>query len=74
MCKLTEGHAKKLIETVERLYITVATIPLTHFLKVCIGRWSITWENIYSPENMLLLFHMKMSSMTDFKQNPQVGN
>lgn len=31
MCKLTKGHAKKLIETVERLYITVATIPFNTF-------------------------------------------
>ena len=31
MCKLTEGHTKKLIETVERLYITVATIPFDTF-------------------------------------------
>jgi CMP-2-keto-3-deoxyoctulosonic acid synthetase len=33
MCKLTEGHAKELIETVERLYITVATIPFDTFSK-----------------------------------------
>ena len=31
MCKLTESHAKKLIETVERPYITVATIPFDTF-------------------------------------------
>ena len=43
-------------------------------IKAWIGRWSITWENIYLPENILLLFRMKMSSMTDFKQNAQVGN
>jgi len=31
MCKLTKGHAKKLIETVEGLYITVATISFDTF-------------------------------------------
>ena len=31
MCKLTKGHAKKLIETVEGLYITVATVLFNIF-------------------------------------------
>jgi hypothetical protein len=31
MYKLTEGHAKNLIETVERLYITLTTIPFNTF-------------------------------------------
>jgi len=31
MRKLTKGHAKELIETVERLYITVAIIPFYTF-------------------------------------------
>jgi hypothetical protein len=31
MCKLTEGHAKKLIKTIEGLYITVAAILLDTF-------------------------------------------
>jgi len=31
MFKLTKGHAKKLIETVERLYITVSAIPFNTF-------------------------------------------
>jgi len=44
------------------------------FLKVCIGRWFITWGNIYSLENILIFFRMKMSSMTDFKQNAQFDN
>ena len=43
-------------------------------LKVCIGRWFITWGNIYSLENILIFFRMKMSSMTDFKQNAQFDN
>jgi|GEM_PF-4634150 hypothetical protein len=31
MCKLIEGHAKKLIKTIEGLYITVAAILLDTF-------------------------------------------
>jgi hypothetical protein len=31
MCKLTEGHAKKLIKTIEGLYITIAPILLDTF-------------------------------------------
>ena len=31
MCKLAKGHAKKLIETVEELYITVATVSFDAF-------------------------------------------
>jgi hypothetical protein len=31
MCELTKGHAKKLIETVEGFYITVASISFDTF-------------------------------------------
>ena len=74
MCKLNESHAKNSLETVERHFITVATVPFNTFSEGVHRQMAHHLGKLYSPENILLLLRMKMRGMTDFKQDAQVGN